>query len=255
MSLSLVTLPVLQDNYVYLVHDAVSGRALLVDAPVVQPIMAELDRRGWLLTDILLTHHHGDHTAGADELAQATGARVTGAAADTHRLPKLDRQVKEGDILDFAGHAIHVIEVPGHTVGHVAYHMPSLGAAFTGDSLMSLGCGRLFEGSPAQMWASLGRLAALPHDTLICSGHEYSQNNARFALTVDPTNAALKARAEEVDDLVRDGIPTVPAALSEELATNPYLRAGRPEVKASLGMAGRPDVEVFAEIRARKDKY
>jgi hydroxyacylglutathione hydrolase len=148
-----------------------------------------------------------------------------------------------------------VIEVPGHTVGHVAYHIPAANAVFTADSLMALGCGRLFEGTPEQMWQSLSRLAALPPQTLVCSGHEYTSANARFALTIEPGNPDLAARAERVAAARREGRPTVPSTLAEELATNPFLRAGLPAVKAGLGMEGAPDVEVFAEIRRRKDRF
>jgi hydroxyacylglutathione hydrolase len=255
MPLSLVTLPVREDNYVYLVHDDASGATALVDVGTVDPILAALRARGWTLTDIWLTHHHGDHIEGAEAVASATGARITGAEADAHRLPPLDREVEDGDGFPFAGHDVRVLDVSGHTVGHIAYHVPDLGAAFTADSLMALGCGRLFEGKPAQMWASLSKLAALPPETLICSGHEYTASNARFALTVDPDNPALQARAEDVAARRAAGRPTVPSRLSEELATNPFLRAADPAVRAGLGMQNASDAEVFAEIRARKDRF
>src|SRR5690606_19505689 len=161
------------DNYVYLIHDDATGATAVVDVGAPEPILRALKERGWRLTDIFLTHHHGDHVEGTAELVAATGARVTGAAADAHRLPPLDREVEEGDGFPVAGADVEVLEVPGHTVGHVAYVIPELSAAFTADSLMALGCGRLFEGKPAQMWQSLGKIAALPPDTLICSGHEY----------------------------------------------------------------------------------
>lgn len=255
MPLHLVTLPVREDNYVYLVHDDATGRTALVDVGAPDAIVRALRDRGWNLAEIWLTHHHGDHVEGAGELAKATGATITGARADAHRLPRLDRAVSGGEEFAFAGHEVKVFDVPGHTVGHVAYHVPSLKAAFTADSLMALGCGRLFEGTAAQMWQSLSQLAALPGDTLICSGHEYTQGNARFALSVDPDNPALQARARAIDEARAAGKPTVPSLLSEERATNPFLRAADPAIRAGLGLQGATDVEVFAEIRARKDRF
>jgi hydroxyacylglutathione hydrolase len=255
MPLSLTTLPVRDDNYVYLIHDDASAATAVVDVGAPEAILAALKERGWQLSDIFLTHHHGDHIEGTAELVAATGARVTGAAADAHRLPPLDREVGEGDGFAFAGAEVEVLEVPGHTVGHIAYHIPALGAAFTADSLMALGCGRLFEGKPAQMWASLGKLAALPGETLICSGHEYTQSNAKFALTVDPENRALQDRAAAVAKARAEGRPTVPSVLAEEKATNPFLRAADPAIRRHLGMERASDAEVFAEIRSRKDRF
>ena len=255
MSLVLVTIPCLADNYAFLVHDDATGETALFDAPEAWPIQRELEARGWRLSDIFLTHHHGDHIDAAGELAEASGARVTGAARDAHRLPPLDRAVEPGDMVPFAGHAVQVIDVAGHTTGHVAYYLPAASAAFTGDSLMALGCGRLFEGSAAQMWASLSRLAELPDDTQICSGHEYTAANARFALTIEPGNPALVKRAEDTGHARARGQATVPSSLALEKATNPFLRAGLPALKATLGLAGAADAEVFAAIRAAKDKF
>ncbi|MCR8722926.1 hydroxyacylglutathione hydrolase [Frigidibacter sp. ROC022] len=255
MPLTLVTLPVRDDNYVYLIHDDTSGATALVDCGAVEPILGALKDRDWTLTEIWLTHHHHDHIEGIDEIVAATGARITGAAADAERLPKLDREVAEGRGFDFAGHQVQVFDVPGHTVGHIAYYIPDLKAAFTADSLMALGCGRLFEGTAAQMWDSLTKLAALPDDTTICSGHEYTQANARFALTIDPDNAALQARARAVDEARAKGEPTVPTSLAEEKATNPFLRAADPLIRRRLDLSSASDAEVFAEIRARKDRF
>lgn len=255
MPLNLVTLPVRDDNYVYLIHDDISGATALVDCGTVEPILSALGDRGWSLSEIWLTHHHSDHIEGAVEIAAATGASITGAAADAHRLPKLDRQVAEGRGFEFAGHPVQILEVPGHTVGHVAYYLPALKAAFTADSLMSMGCGRLFEGTPAQMMQSLSRLAALPDDTTICSGHEYTRGNIRFALSIDPDNPALQARSRAVDAARARRLPTVPTLLSEEKATNPFLRAADPLIRRQLGLTSASDVEVFAEMRARKDKF
>jgi hydroxyacylglutathione hydrolase len=255
MTLELVTIPCLADNYAYLLHDPASGQTAVVDVPDAAPILATLKQRGWPLTDILLTHHHDDHIAGVADLRVATGARVLGAAADAHRLPPLDHALADGTRFVLCGQTVEVIEVPGHTVGHIAYHIPGAGLAFTADSLMAGGCGRLFEGTPAQMWASLSRLAALPAETLICSGHEYTASNLRFALSLEPQNADLILRNDRVTAARRAGQPTVPSRLSEELATNPFLRASLPQMKALLGMATAPDAEVFALIRRRKDMF
>ncbi|PTX51730.1 hydroxyacylglutathione hydrolase [Gemmobacter caeni] len=253
--LQLVTVPCLADNYAFLLHDSVTGQTALVDAPDAEPILTALRQHGWGLDDILLTHHHWDHIDGTAALVAATGARVTGAAADAHRLPPLDRAVSPGDRITICGETVEVIDVPGHTVGHVAFHFPDSKMAFTGDSLMALGCGRLFEGTPAQMWDSLTRLAALPTDTLICSGHEYTTSNGRFALSLEDVPPALILRMEGVERARAASQPTVPSTLAEELATNPFLRARDPAMKAALGMTDAQDAAVFAEIRARKDKF
>lgn len=255
MALELVTLPCLADNYTYLIHDPATGATAVVDVPDAAPILAELERREWRLTDILLTHHHDDHVAGVPALRAATGAKVWGAEADRHRLPRLDWSLWEGDKVSVGGEEGVVIDVPGHTVGHIAFYFPHSGLAFTGDSLMAGGCGRLFEGRPDQMWQSLQKLAALPRETLICSGHEYTASNLRFAATIEPANPALAARTMRVGLARGQGRPSVPSRLSGELATNPYLRASLPEVKAAVGLAGASDAEVFAEIRARKDRF
>jgi hydroxyacylglutathione hydrolase len=251
----LITIPCLTDNYAYLLHDAASGVTALVDAPEAAPVLAALQARGWQLTDILLTHHHGDHIDGVAALVAATGARVTGAAADAHRLPPLDRAVAEGDSFTLGGEAVHVLDVSGHTIGHIAFHLPGAGLVFTADSLMAMGCGRLFEGSPALMWESLSKLAALPPETLVCSGHEYTASNLRFALSLEPAHPALILRGDVISAARAKGQPTVPSRLSDELATNPFLRARDPALKAAIGMAGAPDAAVFAELRARKDKF
>lgn len=240
------TIRCLKDNYAYLVHHA--GRTVLFDAPEAAPILAALDENGWTLDEIVLTHHHDDHVQAVPELLAATGARVTGAAADRHRLPPLDRAVSPGDVIDVGGMDARVIDVSGHTVGHVAYYLPDAAAAFTGDSLMAIGCGRLFEGDAAMMWDSLSRLNALPGDTLICSGHDYCAGNGAFALSVDADNAALRDRL----DGTRSGrLPCAPATLDTERATNPFLRAG-----ALAPSVGAPDAATgFAVLRAMKDGF
>ena len=253
MPLELVTIPCLKDNYAFLARDPQTGAIACVDVPEAGPILSALADRGWRLTDILLTHHHPDHIDGVADLVAATGARVVGAAADSHRLPPLDVAATPGDEIRIGAQTGRVIDVSGHTVGHVAYAFA--GHAFTGDSLMALGCGRLFEGSPAMMWASLQRLAALDPGTIICSGHEYTESNARFALTIEPGNPRLVERAAAVSAARSAGRPTVPSTLAEELATNPFLRASQPEIKAVLGLSGASDADVFAEIRARKDRF
>lgn len=255
MPLELVTIPCLSDNYVFLLHSPETGETAVVDAPETGPILAELAKRQWQLTEIWLTHHHWDHVDGALELRDSTGASITGAAADAHRLPPLNRKVSEGQTFSFAGNDVNVYDVSGHSVGHVAFYVPAANAAFTGDSLMALGCGRIFEGTADQMWASLGKLAKLPADTIICSGHEYSESNAKFALTVEPDNAALQARAQNIFEKRAKGMATVPTLLGVELDTNPFLRAGVNAVKSSVGMEDAPDAQVFAEIRRRKDQF
>jgi hydroxyacylglutathione hydrolase len=251
--LTLVTVPCLQDNYAFLVHDADTGETALVDAPEAAPIQVELDRRGWTLTDILITHHHDDHIQGVAALRGK--ARVVGNAADAHRLPPLDLAISPGEALRVCGEDVDVIDTPGHTVGHVSFHFPRSGYAFTADTLMAMGCGRLFEGTAEQMWSSLLRLRALPHDTVVCSGHEYTLSNARFALSIDPDEPALRERAEAIRLARERDEPTVPSMLSDEIRTNPFLRADQPDMKARMGMEGQPDAEVFAAIRAAKDRF
>lgn len=256
MPLQIVTIPCRTDNYAFLVQDTDTGSTALVDAPELAPIEAELDARDWRLDEILLTHHHDDHIAGVEPLRELyPGLRVTGAAADAHRLPPLDHAVAEGDTVTIGAEAGEVLEVSGHTVGHIAFFFPASDLVFTGDSLMVMGCGRLFEGTAVQMWDSLSKLAALPDATLVCSGHEYTAANAAFALSVDAGNAALVARKAQIDAARARGEPTVPATLGIERTTNPFLRAGAPDLKEALGMAGASDAEVFAHLRKLKDAF
>ncbi|WP_170383692.1 hydroxyacylglutathione hydrolase [Ruegeria atlantica] len=255
MPLEIVTIPCLSDNYAFLAHDPASGQTALVDAPEAAPILAALDKRGWTLSYVLLTHHHWDHVDGLAGILEKQPAKVIGAAADAHRLPPLDERVTEGDEFEIGSEPVRVLDVSGHTDGHVAYYMPQSAAVFTADSLMALGCGRLFEGTAPQMWASLSKLAALPDNTLVCSGHEYTQSNAKFAITVDPDNAALQQRMAEIEKARAAGKPTVPSTLALEKATNPFLRATDPAIQAELGMENADPATVFAEIRARKDRF
>lgn len=242
----IVTIRCLKDNYAYLLHT--NGRTALFDAPEAEPILAVLAERGWGLDQILLTHHHDDHIRAVPALVAVTGAKVTGARADAHRLPPLDVAVSPGQITDAAGLPATVIDVSGHTVGHIAFHVPDADAAFTGDSLMAIGCGRIFEGDAPMMWDSLQRLDALPADTLICSGHDYCAGNSAFALSVDPENNDLLARMQATAAATR---PCAPATLAEERATNPFLRA--PQLAASLGADG--PAQAFAMLRAMKDRF
>lgn len=253
--LDLVTIPCLADNYAYLIHDRDTGQTAVVDVPEAGPILAALSAHQWRLTDILITHHHDDHIQGVETLRAQTGAMVLGAAADAHRLPRLDLALTEADSFSVGSEFARVIDVPGHTIGHIAFHFPDSKLAFTADSLMAGGCGRLFEGTARQMHASLAKLAALPPDTRICSGHEYTASNLRFAETLEPGNPRLISRIADVADKRARGIPTVAVPLEEELATNPYLRAHLPALKASIGLPDADDATVFAEIRARKDKF
>jgi hydroxyacylglutathione hydrolase len=255
MSMEVVIIPCLSDNYAYLLRDAGTGKVGLVDAPEPGPIDDALSGRGWRLDTIFVTHHHDDHIAGVEALRSRHGAEVVGNAADARRLPRLDRPVEPGDEVVLGGSRAVLIDVPGHTVGHVAYHFAEERALFSADSLMVMGCGRLFEGSAEAMWDSLSRLAALPPETRVYSGHEYAESNVRFALSVDGDNPALRERAEEIRGLRAARRPTVPGALAAELATNPFLRARDPDMKHRLGMADAPDAAVFAEIRRRKDSF
>ena len=255
MPYEIVTIPCLEDNYAFLIGNLDTLEAAIVDVPDAEPINEELAKRGWTLTTVLLTHHHWDHIDGLDGLKNRAGLSVIGALADEHRLPPLSSAVNEGDTIDVLGIPTHIIDVSGHTLGHIAFHMPSLDAVFTADSLMALGCGRLFEGTPAQMFESMQKLDALPDDTIIYSGHEYTAINARFALTIEPDNAALISRREATKLARAAGSPTVPSSLKRERATNPFLRAHIPQIAEHLGMADAAPVDVFTEIRKRRDKF
>ncbi|MCC1480684.1 hydroxyacylglutathione hydrolase [Roseibaca sp. Y0-43] len=255
MPLELLALRCLSDNYAYLLHDAVSGQTAVVDVPEAGPVFAALADTGWALSHILITHHHNDHIGGVEELRAATGAEVWGAKADAHRLPPLDLALAEGDRVAFGGEEAEILDVSGHTIGHIAFHFPQSALVFTADSLMALGCGRLFEGTADQMWTSLSKLTALPDQTRVCSGHDYLAGNAAFAQSVDAANPALAARMDKLDEMRAKGEPMAIATIAEEKATNPFLRASDPQMKAALGMAGASDAKAFAELRARKDRF
>ncbi len=233
--------PILADNYAWLVKEIGSGAMALVDPADAKACIAAVERAGGRLDLILLTHHHADHVAGTDEVRARFGCPVVGAAADVRRLPKLDQAVREGDKVTLGAVQAEVIDTPGHTRGHIAYHFADGGVLLCGDTLFSLGCGRLLEGTPAEMFASLKKLAALPAETQVCCGHEYTEANARFAITVEPNNPDLQARAAEVKRLRAAGQPTVPSTIGSERAANPFLRA--------------KDVATFADLRSRKDRF
>lgn len=245
--------PTLSDNYGVLVHDPVSGVTASVDVPDAQDVKTALTKNGWKLTHILVTHHHYDHTQGIAQLKEEMGCKVIGPQAESAKITTLDETVGDGDSFDFGGDTVNVISTPGHTLGMVNFHFSGNGVVFTGDTLFALGCGRIFEGNAEMMWSSLKKLMALPTETVVYCGHEYTQANAKFALTVDPENSALIKRAAEIDDLRANGEPTLPTTIGLELETNPFLRAADGEIRKHLAMEGATDAEVFAEIRARKD--
>jgi hydroxyacylglutathione hydrolase len=251
----IVQIPVLRDNYVYLLHEPASGVTAAIDPAVAPPVEATLVRRGWRLTHILNTHHHADHTGGNLALKSATGCRIVGNRDDAARIPGIDVAVGDGDRIDLGTTFARVIAVSGHTVGHIAYWFEDQAALFCGDTLFSLGCGRLFEGTAAMMWQSLGRLRALPAATRVYCAHEYTLANARFALTIDPDNPALQRRAAEVEALRAAGQPTVPSRLGDETLANPFLRADIPELQAQVGAPAGDAIAAFAEIRRRKDVF
>ena len=247
---------VLNDNYVYLLHDGSTGCTAVVDPAVAEPVLDRLAAKGWRLTHILNTHHHSDHVGGNLALQAATGAKVIGFAGDSQRLPGLSVEVRNGDSFLLGGTTVTVLEVPGHTSGHIAYWLPESRSLFCGDTLFALGCGRLFEGTPETMWESLLKIRALPDDTRVYCAHEYTQSNARFARTVERANPALLERIIQIDALRARQQPTVPSLLADEKATNPFLRADIASVKAGVGKSiDTPSAQVFAEIRRRKDAF
>ncbi len=245
----------LSDNFGVLLHDTATGRIASIDAPDAAPVEAALAHTGWTLTDILVTHHHGDHTAGIPALKKKYQCRVVASRADAGRIADVDETVGEGDIVRLGELSGRVLETPGHTAGHICYVFDSEKLAFVGDTLFSVGCGRVIEGTMEQMWHSLRKLRALPDDTAFFCGHEYTQANIRFARTIEPDNPDLQARAREVDALRAAGNPTLPSTIGAEKRTNCFLRADLPSVAASVGLAGRSAAEVFAEIRKRKNNF
>jgi hydroxyacylglutathione hydrolase len=247
--------PCLKDNYAYLLHCPETGATAALDPSEAEPVLAAAAAEGWRISHVLNTHHHWDHVGGNGGIKAATGARVVGPEPDRDRIPEIDDTVAEGRPFRLGAAEAEIIFIPGHTRGHMAFWFKDSRALFCGDTLFTLGCGRLFEGTPQQMWASLLKLRALPDEAQVHCGHEYTESNARFALAIDPDNAALRRRAEQVKAARAQGRPTVPAAMAEERATNPFLRADEPALAAAVGMAGAPPAQVFAEIRRRKDNF
>jgi hydroxyacylglutathione hydrolase len=245
----------LNDNYGFLIRDQETGEVAVIDTPDANAINAQLDQTGWRLTHILNTHHHWDHAGGNLALKEKWNCEIIGPKGEADRIPGLDRLVSEGDIISLGRSKAIVHDTPGHTSGHIIYHFTEEEAVFVGDTIFAMGCGRLFEGTPDQMWASLSKIASMPSETKIYCAHEYTQANAAFALTIDPHNDALKTRAREVDRLRANGTPTVPTSVALERATNPFLRSENEDLKAALGMSGASAVEVFAETMRRKDNF
>ena len=246
--------PCLQDNFGVLLHDSGSGATAAIDAPEAAAVEAALKATGWRLSDILVTHHHADHTGGIAELKQKYSCRVVAPLGEAARIPMVDATVRENDKVKVGSLEARVFETPGHTAGHISYFFPADKVAFVGDTLFSIGCGRVIEGTPEMMWQSLLKLRGLPDDTRIYCGHEYTKANIRFAKTIEPGNAALNAREAEVDKLLAAHKPTIPSTIGEEKAANPFLRADVPEVAKALGLADSAAWKVFAEIRERKNR-
>lgn len=247
--------PCLSDNYGYLIHDAKNDLTACIDTPEVAAINQALADKGWTLTHILNTHHHFDHAGGNLELKEQWQCTIVGAKPDAARIPGIDVELGDGDTYQFGDYEAQVFEVSGHTIGHIAFYFASEDVLFSGDALFALGCGRLFEGSPEQMWHSLQKLIALPDSTTVYCAHEYTAANAAFALSVEPNNEALKARAAEIKSLRAENQPTVPSNLGVEKATNPFLRPDSPELQKVVGLEGSDLVAVFAETRKRKDNF
>ncbi len=253
--LEILQIPALQDNYIYLVHEPNGWATAVIDPALAEPVLRALDEKGWKLTHILNTNHHGDHVGGNIELKRKTGCAIVAVARDKERIPGIDVEVSEGDIIGLGHAEAKVLDVPGHTSGHIAFWFVGEDALFCGDTLFGLGCGRLFEGHAEEMWASLEKIRALPPSTRVYCAHEYTQANGRFALQVEPENLALRQRMDRVEKLREQGLPTVPSLLEEELATNPFLRPHSPEIRRRLGLDDVADWRVFAEIRHMKDGF
>jgi hydroxyacylglutathione hydrolase len=244
-----------EDNFGVLIHDPKSGQTALIDAPQEAPILAAIERTGWMPAMILTTHHHADHVEANLALKDRFKLRIVGPEAEKAKIPGIDETVEQGSVVPFGDEKVEVIFTPGHTAGHVSYHFPQSKVLFAADTLFALGCGRLLECPPPVMFDSLKKLAVLPPGTAVYCGHEYTLSNARFALTIDPTNEALQARAKKIEALRAEGKPTLPTTIGEELATNPFLRWADPAIRKNLGMENASDADVFAEIRKRKDNF
>ncbi|MEQ9346201.1 MAG: hydroxyacylglutathione hydrolase [Thalassospira sp.] len=250
-----IVIPCLSDNYTYLVRCHRSETTAIVDPGEAGPVIKALEERDWTLDLVINTHHHHDHIGGNGELIEKYGAKLLGPTAEAARIADMDETCAEGDQVLIGELEGRVFDVPGHTSGHIAFYFPAITALFSGDSLFALGCGRLFEGTPAQMWESLQKFRNLPNSTLVYCGHEYTQSNARFAKTIEPDNATLIARCQDIDGMRARNIPTIPSRIDVELATNPFLRADDPGVAKAIGMIGATPTEIFTEIRKRKDNF
>jgi len=254
-NLSVHQYPYMSDNYGVLLHSADTGKTTCIDTGDASATQAALEKTGWTLSDIWVTHHHADHTAGVVELKSATGATVSGPKPLSQPIEGVDVELADGDEFEFAGVRVTVIQTPGHTKDMINFYLPEEGIVFTGDTLFTLGCGRLFECDAGVMHQSLEKLKVLPEETKVYSSHEYTLTNAKFALSVDPDNAALQARYKTIESLRANGQPTVPSTIKEELATNPFLRADDIAIRAFLNLSDASDEAVFAEIRKRKDEF
>ncbi|MEQ1648256.1 MAG: hydroxyacylglutathione hydrolase [Hyphomicrobiaceae bacterium] len=246
--------PCLSDNYGVLIHDAERGVTAAIDAPNAEQVRAALKEKGWKLTYVLTTHHHGDHTDGNLELKAETGCVIIGPRAEANKIPGIDTEVGEGDAFRLGSFQVHVLDTPGHTLGHISYWIPAASVAFVGDTIFAMGCGRVIEGTMEMMWGSLAKLAKLPPATRLYCGHEYTISNAKFALAIEPGNAALVKRADEVAKLRAEDKPTLPTRLDIELETNPFLRVTSAEIRKNLKLEAAQDWQVFAEVRERKNR-
>jgi hydroxyacylglutathione hydrolase len=253
--LTIIQLPALTDNYILVVHDTNSGKTAAIDPATTEPVLATLKTHNWSLDYIFNTHHHHDHVGANLQLQQLTGCKVVGAASDQARIPGLDIQLKDGDQFKLGTETLQIISTPGHTFGHIVYYCVDSAALFCGDTLFSLGCGRLFEGTAEQMWQSLQKIKSLPPETRVYCAHEYTQANGRFALTLEADNPALQQRLAEVAELRRQNQPSLPSTLALELATNPFLREHSTSIRKTLGAERDSPAQVFAKIRLLKDQF
>ncbi len=253
--LEIISLPVLADNYIYLIYDAATGETAVVDPAIAQPVLKVLQEKNWQLNYIFNTHHHSDHVGGNLELKQKTGCKIFAGDYDRNRIPGIDRCLQEGDTVSLGKHNAKIIFTPGHTLGHIQYYFADDKVLFCGDTLFAMGCGRLFEGTPEQMWHSLQKLKLLPPDTRVYCTHEYTQKNGRFALTIEPENQALQNRMKIIDKLCSEAKTTLPTTIADELATNPFLREESAPLRNRLGMANSKPLDVFAQVRRMKDSF
>jgi hydroxyacylglutathione hydrolase len=253
MAADIRIVPCLTDNFGYLIHDPSTGATASIDAPEAAPLIAALDKEGWKLTDILVTHHHGDHVGGIGELKKKYQCRVVAPHDANAKIADVDLRVEEGEVVKVGGLSARVLETPGHTLDHISYVFDDDRALFAADTLFSIGCGRVFEGTYPMMWDSLVKLRALPDDFKLYCGHEYTASNVKFALSIDPDNAALQARAKQVEQQRAAGKPTIPVSLGEEKKANVFLRADEASVAAAIGFSGESAADVFGELRERKN--